>query len=188
MLRSHWIHGVVGVALLAIPLFLFSNRAHAIQDSEDKVLFGPLTVGFGQSVRLNAYGIGNPNEAPWLFLVRVFNRRGDLAQELKAQAAPGAVASFEINIGNPDEFPVDRLGRRTRSDALRLMQARDEVAQIKRARLPLNSRSVCRTLLSAACLVPCGSSLPKGTRSSRWSSATTPLASWLKISRHSAFC
>jgi hypothetical protein len=45
--------------------------------------------------------------------VRVFNRRGDLAQELKAQAAPGATASFEINVGNPDIFPTDRLVRRT---------------------------------------------------------------------------
>lgn len=70
-------------------------------------------------MRLNAYGIGDPDIPPWLFLVRVFNRRGELAQELKAQAAPGSVATFEINVGNPDIFPTetifptDRLGRRT---------------------------------------------------------------------------
>ena len=119
MLRSRWIRGAVGVALLVAPLFLFGDRALAIQDEENRVLFGPLTVGFGQSVRLNAYGIGNPDETPWLFLVRVFNRRGELAQELKAQAAPGSVATFDINPGNPGLFPTetifpaDRLGRRT---------------------------------------------------------------------------
>ena len=80
MLRSRWIRGAVGVALLVAPLFLFGDRALAIQDAENRVLFGPLTVGFGQSVRLNAYGIGNPDETPWLFLVRVFNRRGDLVR------------------------------------------------------------------------------------------------------------
>lgn len=50
MLRSRWIHAVVGVALLVTPLFLFGDRAHAVQDEDNKVLFGPLTVGFGQSV------------------------------------------------------------------------------------------------------------------------------------------
>ena len=116
MLRSRWIHAVALVALIATPLFLFGDRALALQNSEDRVLFGPLTVGFGQSVRINASGIGNPDETPWLFLVRVFNRRGDLVKELKAQAAPGSVATFDIN---PDAFPTetifpaDRLGRRT---------------------------------------------------------------------------
>jgi len=113
MLRSRWIQAVVLVALLVTPLFLFGDRALAIQDSEDKVLFGPFTVGVGQAARLNVAVIGNPNELPWDFVVRVFNRRGDVVQERKFQVEPNAIGSFEINVGNPGIFPVDRLGRLT---------------------------------------------------------------------------
>ncbi len=42
MLPSRLVHSVVVVALLATPLFLFGHRAHALQDAEDKVAFGPL--------------------------------------------------------------------------------------------------------------------------------------------------
>lgn len=113
MFRSRWTHAVVTVALLVTPLFLFSDRAIAVQDSEDKVLFGPLTVGFGQGVRINVYGIGNPDEAPWDFAVRVFNRRGELVQSRRLQAASGAIHWFEIAVQDEENFPVDRLGRRT---------------------------------------------------------------------------
>lgn len=41
MRRSRWNHAVLLVALLAAALFLFTHRAVAIQDSEDKVWFGP---------------------------------------------------------------------------------------------------------------------------------------------------
>jgi len=114
MLRSRLIHAVVlAVALLATSLFLFGDRALAIQDSEDKVLFGPIGIGVGQAARINVYGIGNPNETPWDFAVRIFNRQGDVVQERRFQVAAGVIASFEVSIGNPDIFPVDRLGRRT---------------------------------------------------------------------------
>jgi hypothetical protein len=109
------------VALLATGWFLLGDRALAIQDSEDKILFGPLGVGAGQGARINVYGLGPsslggtvpPPTVPWEFTVRVFNRRGDVVQERQFQVASGAIASFEISIGNPDTFPVDRLGRRT---------------------------------------------------------------------------
>ena len=73
-------------------------------------------------MRLNAYGIGNPNDAPWLFVVRVFNRRGDLAQGWQAQAAPArSVATFDINSATPmHSFRRRRISRRqTRSRTLR---------------------------------------------------------------------
>ena len=45
--------------------------------------------------------------------LRIFNRSGQVAQEQRLRLAPGVTRSVEINIGNPDIFPVDRLGRRT---------------------------------------------------------------------------
>jgi hypothetical protein len=113
MLRSRRIHVVAVVALLATSLLVFGDHASAIQDSEDKVWFGPIGVGVGQGARVNVYGLGGPDTTPWEFAVRIFNRRGELAQERRFQVAPGAIGSLEINIGNPDTFPVDRLGRRT---------------------------------------------------------------------------
>ena len=67
---------------------------------------------------MNVYAIGNPdisdpNDVPWDFVLRIFNRSGQVAQEQRLQLAPGVTASVEISIGNPDIFPVDRLGRRT---------------------------------------------------------------------------
>ena len=113
MFRSRVIHAVVVVVLLAAPLFLLGDRALAIQDSEDKVWFGPVGIGAGQGARINVYTIGNPNETPWEFTVRIFNRRGDVAQERKFRVAPGAIGSLEISVQDEENFPVDRLGRRT---------------------------------------------------------------------------
>ena len=93
MFRSRHIRTSVVIALLATPLFLFSDRALAIQDSEDKVGFGPVSVGAGQGARINVYAIGNPDVAPWEFVVRIFNRRGEVAQERRFQVAPSVIAS-----------------------------------------------------------------------------------------------
>jgi len=113
MLRSCFVRATVVVALLAIPLSLFGGRALAIQDSEDKVWFGPVGIGVGQGARVNVYVVGNPNETPWEFAVKIFNRRGEVVQERQFRVAPGAIASLEVNVGNPDILPADRLGRRT---------------------------------------------------------------------------
>ena len=113
MFRSGLVRAFIVVGLLATPLLPFSDRALAIQDSEDKVWFGPVSVGAGQGGRINVYAIGNRDVAPWEFTVRIFNRRGEVAQERRFQVAPGVIASFEVNIGDPDIFPSDRLGRRT---------------------------------------------------------------------------
>ena len=90
MLRSRRAHALVVLALFA-PLFLFWDRALAIQDSEDKVWFGPVGITPGERALVNIYAIGNPNEignpdeTPWNFVVRVFDRRG--------AARPGAAAA-----------------------------------------------------------------------------------------------
>ena len=91
MLRSRRTHAFVVLALLGAPLFLFGDRALAIQDSEDKVWFGPVGITPGERALVNIYAIGNPNEignpndTPWTFVVRVFDPRGT--------ARPGAEAA-----------------------------------------------------------------------------------------------
>ena len=45
--------------------------------------------------------------------MKIFNTRRVVAQERRFRAVPGAIASFEVNIGDSDIFPGDRLGRRT---------------------------------------------------------------------------
>ena len=117
MLRSRPIQTVVAIALLAVPLFMFGDRALAIQDSEDKVWFGPVGLGVGQGARVNVYAVGNPDTIgnpdvrPWDFTVRIFNRQGKTAQERTFRVAPGVIGSFEVAV--TDDLPADRLGRRT---------------------------------------------------------------------------
>jgi hypothetical protein len=83
------------------------------------VLFGPIGVGRQEGVRVNVYAardpnaISDPNDTSWEFVLRIFNHRGELARQYRLQLAPGVTASVDVNIGNPDIFPADRLGRRT---------------------------------------------------------------------------
>ena len=117
MLRSRGFHVLAVIALLVVPLFMVGDRALAIQDSEDKVWFGPIGLGAGQGARVNVYAIGNPDtignpdERPWTFTVRIFNRQGKTVQQRTFQLAHGVIGSFEIAV--TDDLAVDRLGRRT---------------------------------------------------------------------------
>jgi hypothetical protein len=119
MLRSRRVLSVGSLALLAIPLVLFGDRALAIQDSEDKVWFGPVGIAPGERALLNVYAIGNPdtignpNDAPWAFVVRVFDRRGALVQERKLELARGVIGSLELAVQDEEYLPGTRLSRRT---------------------------------------------------------------------------
>jgi hypothetical protein len=119
MLRSRLVHAFVVIALLAAPLFLFSHRVLAIQDSEDKVWFGPIGITQGERALVNVYAIGNPNEignpndTPWDFVVRVFDQRGELVQERKLQLAVGVIGSVLVAIQDEEYTTATRLSRRT---------------------------------------------------------------------------
>jgi hypothetical protein len=113
MLRSRLIRRSIAIALLAVPLMIFSHRAVAIEPSEAKVLFGPVGIGANQGARLNVYAIGNPNDMPWSFTARIFNSRGEVVQERAFRVAPGAIGSLEIALQDEQRLPADRLGRRT---------------------------------------------------------------------------
>ena len=104
---------VLIVSIITLAILRFGDFALAIQNSEEKVLFGPIAVARDQAARLNVYAIGNPDELPWEFAVRIYNRSGGLAQERRFQLAPGVIGSMEISIQDEENFPSDRLGRRT---------------------------------------------------------------------------
>jgi len=98
---------------------MFGDRVLAIQDSEDKVWFGPVGVAPGERALVNIYAIGNPdeignpNETPWTFVVRVFDPRGKIVQEQKLQLAAGVIGSVAVAIEDEENIPGLRLSRRT---------------------------------------------------------------------------
>ena len=119
MLRGRRLLSLVTLALVAVPLFVFGDRALAIQSSEDRVLFGPVGIAPGERALVNVYAIGNPDvvgnpeDKPWTFVVRTFDRRGALLQEQKLQVAPGVIGSVELVVQDPEYVPGTRLSRRT---------------------------------------------------------------------------
>jgi hypothetical protein len=118
MLHSRRTHALLALALFGL-LPLFSHRALAIQDSEDKVWFGPVGITPGERALVNIYAIGNPdeignpNETPWNFVVRVFDRRGTLVQERRLQLAAGVIGSVEVAVQDEENATATRLTRRT---------------------------------------------------------------------------
>ena len=118
MLRSRRTHALL-VLMLAVPLFMFGDRVLAIQDSEDKVWFGPVGIAPGERALVNIYAIGNPDvvgnpdTTPWNFVVRVFDRRGTRVDERRLQLAPGVIGSIELAIQDEENTIAARLGRRT---------------------------------------------------------------------------
>jgi hypothetical protein len=119
MLHSRRTRALVAFALLAAPFFLFGDRALAIQDSEDKVWFGPVGIATGQRALVNVYAItdtdviGNPNELPWNFVVRLFDRRGTLVQERRLQLAAGVIGSVELAVADQENTTALAVSRRT---------------------------------------------------------------------------
>jgi hypothetical protein len=120
MIRSRHVHAFIGIALLAAPMFLFSQSALAVQDPDYRVLFGPVGITAGERALVNLYAIGdpdivgNPNDFPWTFVVRVFDPRGKLVQEQKLELAAGIIGSVAVAVQDEENTPgVPRLGRRT---------------------------------------------------------------------------
>jgi hypothetical protein len=117
LFRSRWLRRTALVLLVGAALGSVGDHPLAVQPGT-KVLFGPVGVARHAGVRVNVYAIGNPdiidsNDLPRDFMLRIFNRSGEVAHEQRLRLAPGVTRSIESNIGNPDIFPVDRLGRRT---------------------------------------------------------------------------
>ena len=118
MLRSCRIHALLILGLLA-PWWLSGDRALAVEDPDDKVLFGPIGIAPGERALVNIYVVGNPedfgnpNETPWTFVVRVFDRRSKLVQEQKLQLARGAIGSVALAIQDEVNATAMPVGRRT---------------------------------------------------------------------------
>ena len=114
-----WKTRVAPVASLLLTLALIQAfevpgaRAMAIQGVQGTVRLGPVGVATNEALRLNISAIGDQEHVPWDFVVRIFNTRGQVGVERRFTLAPGVTRSVEVNIGNPDIFPVETLGRRT---------------------------------------------------------------------------
>ena len=112
--RTH----ALALAMLA-TLFMFGGRARAVQDPDFRVLFGPVGITSGERALVNVYAVGNPNEIgnpndfPWTFVVRVFDPRGSLVQEQKLELAAGMIGSIAVAIQDEVNTPGLRLSRRT---------------------------------------------------------------------------
>jgi hypothetical protein len=109
---------IAATVLLGVALIYSADRAGAIQDSEDKVWFGPVGITPGERALINIYTIGDPDIAgtpthlPWDFIVRVFDRRGTLIQERTLRVAVGAIATVEVAVQD-EENSLVAVGRRT---------------------------------------------------------------------------
>src|SRR5215218_7691170 len=111
MRASRGILTLLTLGLAGIAFVLFGDRALAIQDSEEKVLFGPVGIAPGERALVNVYAIGNPdeignpNETPWAFVVRIFDRRGTRVQEQRLQLTRGVIGSVELAIQDEENIP-----------------------------------------------------------------------------------
>ena len=118
MLRSRRTHVLLALAL-SLPLLMFGDRVLAIQDSEDKVWFGPVGITPGERALVNVYAIGNPDvignpdETPWDFVVRVFDRRGQLVQEQELRLTAGVIGTVALAIQDEENATALRSSRRT---------------------------------------------------------------------------
>jgi hypothetical protein len=117
MLHSRRTHALALAMLVA--LFMFGGRARAVEDPDYRVLFGPVGITPGERALVNVYAIGNPdeignpNELPWTFVVRVFDRRGLVVQEQKLQLAAGMIGAVAVAIQDEEHIPGVLLSRRT---------------------------------------------------------------------------
>jgi hypothetical protein len=110
--QRRFVHALAALSVAAATAVWSAAPAYAITDSE-KALFGPVGVPRGQMVRVSMYAIGNPDSAPWDFVVRVFNVRGVPVREIRLQRAPGLPGFADVALTNSSEFPLDAFGRRT---------------------------------------------------------------------------
>jgi hypothetical protein len=117
-IHSRYFRVTAAIVLLGVALIYSADRAGAIQDSEDKVWFGPVGITPGERALINIYTIGDPDIAgtpthlPWDFIVRVFDRRGTLIQERTLRVAVGAIATVEVAVQD-EENSLVAVGRRT---------------------------------------------------------------------------
>jgi hypothetical protein len=118
---------VLTVATMVAGAGLFNSRAaRAVSDERLKVLFGPVGLTRVDVLRVNVYGIidpnqiGDPNEIGdpnllWQFEVKIFDATGRLAKTSRlGPVAPGATAFSDFAISDEEYLPPrDRFGRRT---------------------------------------------------------------------------
>jgi hypothetical protein len=111
--HPRWLRHAALVAVLVTAMFSSGGRASTTQGTEGTVRLGPVGVAQDEALRLTIYAPAETVYVQWDFVVRIFNTRGEVALERRFTLAPGVTRSVDVNIGNPDIFPVETLGRRT---------------------------------------------------------------------------
>jgi len=101
----------VCAALVVAAALRLTTSAYAVRNSE-QALFGPVSVADGQILRINVYGIGNPDISPWTFLVRILDAKDEVVNERRLQLRPGASGVVNLKVGEGGLVP-DTNGRRT---------------------------------------------------------------------------
>jgi hypothetical protein len=98
-------------ALVVAAALSLTTSAYAIRNSE-QARFGPVSVADGQILRINVYGIGNPDISSWTFLVRILDANGEVVNERRLQLRPGVSGVVNLKVGEGGLVP-DRNRRRT---------------------------------------------------------------------------
>ena len=107
-----------GVRVVGLALVRYGDRAMAIQDSEDKVWFGPVGITPGERALVNIYAIGNPddvgdpNVTPWNFVVHVQPARR-ARPGAEAAACARVIGSVEVAVEDEENMILTPLSRRT---------------------------------------------------------------------------
>ncbi len=93
------------LAALTIAVLLWASPPVQAVRGGEIALFGPVGIARGQVLRLNVSGIGNPNDMPWTFQVRVLDTAGALVVERRLELRPGATGFVDVRFGEGDVPP-----------------------------------------------------------------------------------
>jgi hypothetical protein len=94
--------------MMAVVLSL--SPAFAIRGG-DQAMFGPVGIARGQILRVNVAGIGNPNDMPWTFHVRVLDVAGIVVLERRLELRSGVTGAVDVRFA--EGLAVPAAARRT---------------------------------------------------------------------------
>lgn len=95
----------LGLAAWTVAAVLWTATPLLAVRAGEIALFGPVGITRGQVLRLNVTGIGNPNDMPWAFHVRVLDTAGAVVVERRLELRPGATGFVDVHFGEGQGAP-----------------------------------------------------------------------------------